>query len=170
MKRYSHTLFFVAFATFGLLTSGLAQAQQPTKPQRADTLRRELTVVSDAEVHLGTVLPLASTYQFDKPKVTRLEPIPPRSTGDFTPPVLLPEYPALSNMASWVPRSNKAGYLDLSLGLEPVVLKSVIHNASKRSTLWICTCVTTLPSTIILVSIKESLQGFTPIAILQTGT
>lgn len=24
-------------------------------------------------------------------------------------------------MASWVPRSNKAGYLDLSLGLEPVV-------------------------------------------------
>jgi|GEM_PF-4621190 len=81
MKRYSHTLFFVAFATFGLLTSGLAQAQQPTKPQRADTLRRELTVVSDAEVHLGTVQPLASTYQFDKPKVTRLEPIPPRSTG-----------------------------------------------------------------------------------------
>ena len=121
MKRYSHTLFFVAFATFGLLTSGLAQAQQPSKPQRADTLRRELTVVSDAEVHLGTVQPLASTYQFDKPKVTRLEPIPPRSTGDFTPPVLLPEYPALSNMASWVPRSNKAGYLDLSLGLEPVV-------------------------------------------------
>ena len=121
MKRYSHTLFFVAFATFGLLTSGLVQAQQPTKPQRADTLRRELTVVSDAEVHLGTVQPLASTYQFDKPKVTRLEPIPPRSTGDFTPPVLLPEYPALSNMASWVPRSNKAGYLDLSLGLEPVV-------------------------------------------------
>ena len=42
MKRYSHTLFFVAFATFGLLTSGLARAQQPTKPQRADTLRREL--------------------------------------------------------------------------------------------------------------------------------
>lgn len=76
MKRYSHTLFFVAFATFGLLISGLAQAQQPSKPQRADTLRRELTVVSDAEVHLGTVQPLASTYQFDKPKVTRLEPIP----------------------------------------------------------------------------------------------
>ncbi len=117
--RFSNS--FVTLLLLGGLSQGVASAQQPQKTSRADTLRRELTVVSDAEVHLEAIAPMASTYLFDKPKVTRLEAVPPRSTGDFTPSVVLPEHPALSDRASWIPQSGKRAYLDLTGGWEPFV-------------------------------------------------
>lgn len=84
-----------------------------------DTLRRELTVVSDHVARIESHAPLAPTYEYDKPKLHTLRPTVPPSTGDFTPAVVLPRYPVLSNAARQVPRSPSLGYLTLVGGIDP---------------------------------------------------
>ncbi|MBB6276275.1 TonB-dependent receptor [Porphyromonas circumdentaria] len=98
-----------------------AQTETTTRTQRADTLRRELLVVSDQEVQIEQALPLHSKFEFDKPKLTKLKPLPPRSTGDFTPPVIVPRHPMLSDLAAQVPSSKRYGYLQLAAGADPNV-------------------------------------------------
>lgn len=93
-----------------------AEAQQST-PQRTDTIRRELTVVSDAELSLTPATPLGSNYRFDNPKVSQPTPIPPLATRDFTPAVLMPLFPAVSPLAAQVPTTHQGGYISLATGL-----------------------------------------------------
>lgn len=111
-------LFGIALCSSLFLSLNAQDKPQP-KVQRADTLRRELLVVSDQEVQIERATPPAAQYTYDKPKVTRLKPIPPRSTGDFTPPVVVPRYPMLSSLAAQVPSDGLPGYLHLSGGIDP---------------------------------------------------
>ncbi len=87
--------------------------------QRPDSLRRELTVVSDHEAFIDKQQPLQPAYQFDKPKVTKLRPTPPKPTGDFTPSIVIPRHPALSDKALQRNEGNKIGFVSLSGGLGP---------------------------------------------------
>ncbi len=103
------------------LTSYSLSAQKTTsvRTPRADTLHRELLVVSNQEVQIEQAQPLNSKFEFDKPKLTRLKPVPPRATGDFTPPVVIPRHPLLSSLAAEVPSSEQHGYVQLSVGGDP---------------------------------------------------
>lgn len=89
--------------------------------QRQDSLTRELTVVSDATIVVDKADPLNPGYIFDKPKVTRLKPTPPRPTRDFTPSITIPRHPALSDWATRLVKPQKYGYVSLLGGMGPLV-------------------------------------------------
>lgn len=119
--------FRLSLSLFGILSlftigrTASAQNEATARTPRADTLHRELLVVSDQEVQIEQAVPLNSKFEFDKPKFTKLKPLPPRSTGDFTPPVIVPRHPVLSDLAAQVPSSDKYGYLQFSAGADPNV-------------------------------------------------
>lgn len=90
--------------------------------QRVDTLHRELTVVSDREVVIDPKSPLNPAYKFDNPKVTRLQPVKPRPARDFTPPIVIPRHPALSDIATRLNYNKKRGFVSFEGGFGPNIL------------------------------------------------
>lgn len=93
----------------------------PIYAQKADTLHRELTVVSEHSLNISAQTPLDSRFQFDKPKVTRLKPTMPQPTGDYTPEVKIPRNPALSSIAGKSQYTPKHAYITLEGGYTPNV-------------------------------------------------
>lgn len=87
--------------------------------QRADSLHRELTVVSEHEAIIESQKPLEPRYRFDNPKVTKLQPRVPRPTGDFTPQITIPKHPLLSQRATFLNYPKKIGFVAIQGGLGP---------------------------------------------------
>lgn len=115
--RFSSHLFSMVFV--GLLSSAF---YSPLFAQRADSLKRELTVISDHEAIIESKMPPEAKFIFEEPKVTRLSPMTPRPTRDFTPAVVIPKHPLLGDHATRLNFPSKVGFLSLQGGLTPNLL------------------------------------------------
>lgn len=85
----------------GSVSSSMAQEKKET--QKRDSLHREVTIVSSKVVQVSDANPIEQSYQWEQPKVSRLKPIDPKPTGDFTPQPDVPRRPSLSAVAALIP-------------------------------------------------------------------
>ncbi len=108
-------ILFLSVLVGCLFEQGYAQITS----SRVDTLRREVTVVSDKVVRVPEASPLVRSYSYIQPRITRLEPLTPGLTGDFTPAVTIPEKPLLSRVAEALPSHQNGTFLRMSIS--PVI-------------------------------------------------